>query len=96
MRIGMMGRKLGMSQLFDDNDNMVPVTVVQADPNVVMQVKTPDTDGYWAVKLGFEDIKPARVNRPDAGQFKTADSSPKRFVRELRVDGDPGDDLALG
>ncbi len=96
MRLGLMGRKLGMSQLFDDHDNVVPVTVVQADPNVIMQIKTPETDGYWSLKLGFGEIKPARVNRPDTGQFKTAGCPPRRFVRELRLDQEPGEDLAVG
>ncbi len=96
MRPGLMGRKLGMSQLFDDDKRVVPVTVIQADPNVVLQVKTADHDGYDAVKLGFGEIKPQRARRADAGQSKGAEAPPKRFFGEIRLDEPAGEDLAVG
>lgn len=96
MKMGIMGRKLGMTQLSNDNKQVIPVTVIEATPNVVLQVKTPETDGYHAVKVGFEEIKAQRVNRPDAGQFKAADHAPMRFIQEVRFEEAPGEDLAVG
>lgn len=96
MRPGLMGRKLGMSQLFDDDKHIIPVTVIQADPNVILQVKTADNDGYDAVKLGFDDVKPQRARRADAGQSKAAEAGPKRFFGEVRLDEAAGEDLAVG
>lgn len=96
MKMGMMGRKLGMTQVFTDEKAVVPVTIIEATPNVVLQVKNAETDGYHAVKLGFEEVKASRVNRPDAGQFKAADHAPMRFMGELRLEQAAGDDLALG
>ncbi len=96
MKLGILGRKVGMTQIFTDDKNVVPVTVVEATPNVVLQVKTPESDGYHAIRLGFDDAKPSRVRRPDAGQFKAAECSPKRFVREIRLPSEGGDDLAVG
>ena len=96
MTMGLMGRKLGMTQLFDDEKRVVPVTVIEATPNVILQVKSPENDGYHAVKLGFEDVKPSRARRPDAGQTKAAGCGPKRFIREVRLQEEPGEDLAVG
>ena len=96
MRPGLMGRKLGMSQLFDEDKHVIPVTVIRVDPNVILQVKTPDTDGYHAIKLGFEDIKPRRARRADAGQCKGAEANPKRFIGEIRLDEAADEDLAVG
>ena len=96
MRPGLMGRKLGMSQLFDEDKRIIPVTVIQAEPNVVLQVKNVANDGYDAVKLGIDDVKPQRACRPDAGQSKAAEVAPKRFVGELRLDAPAGEDLAVG
>jgi len=96
--MGLMGRKLGMTQLFDEDRRVIPVTVVQATPNVVLQVKTPENDGYHAVKLGFEDLEPGsrRQHKPDIGQSKAAGGTPKRHLQEIRLDEAPGDDLAVG
>lgn len=80
------GTKLGMTQVFDENDNMVPVTVVQAEPNTICQVKTAETDGYEAVQLGFGAIKPAKVNKPMGGHFAKQGVEPVRHLREVRVD----------
>jgi large subunit ribosomal protein L3 len=87
---GVLGEKLGMTQVFDDNNRMVPVTVVRAGPCVVTQVRTQDTDGYAAVQLAFGAIDPRKVTKPLAGHFAKAGVSPRRHVVELRTD-DAGD-----
>lgn len=79
-----MGRKLGMTQVFASDGTLVPVTVIEATPNVVLQVKTKDKDGYDAMKLGFEDKREKVTSKPVKGQFKAAKTAPKRFVREVR------------
>ena len=81
-----LGRKIGMTQVFDENDNVVPVTVVQAGPCVVSQVKTKANDGYDAVQIGFGDIKSKHVNKPMAGHFAKAGVEPMRYLREVRVE----------
>ena len=81
-----LGRKLGMTQVFDENDNVVPVTVIQAGPCVISQVKTKATDGYDAVQIGFGDIKSKQVNKPMAGHFAKAGVEPMRTLREVRVE----------
>jgi len=83
---GVLGTKLGMTQVFDDGGKMVPVTVVAAGPCVVTAVRTPDADGYAAVQLGFGEIDPRRVNRPEAGHFAKAGVTPRRYLVELRTD----------
>ena len=80
------GKKIGMTQIFDDQDRIVPVTVIQAEPNTVCQVKTVDTDGYEAVQMGFGYIKPRRVNKPMQGHFDAQGAEPKRYLREVRVE----------
>ena len=81
-----LGRKLGMTQVWDEDDNVVPVTVIQAGPCTVSQVKTKATDGYEAVQIGFGEIKPQRVNKPLAGHFKAQGVEPMRYLREVRVE----------
>ena len=81
-----LGRKIGMTQVFDEDDNVVPVTVIQAGPCVVSQVKSVETDGYNAVQIGFGDIKKKRVNKPMAGHFAKAGVEPMRYLREVRVE----------
>ncbi len=83
---GVLGEKLGMTQVFDDNNRMVPVTVVKAGPCVVTQVRTHDVDGYGAVQLAFGAIDPRKVTKPLAGHFAKAGVSPRRHVVELRTD----------
>jgi large subunit ribosomal protein L3 len=83
---GIMGTKLGMTQVFNDAGQMVPVTVVQAGPCVVTAVRTPDTDGYSAVQLGFGEIDPRKVTQPVSGQFAKAGVTPRRYLAELRTD----------
>ena len=81
-----LGRKLGMTQIWDENDNVVPVTVILAGPCTVSQVKTKATDGYDAVQIGFGDITEKHVNKPMAGLFKAQGVEPMRYLREVRVE----------
>ncbi|MCC3765680.1 50S ribosomal protein L3 [Glycomyces sp. TRM65418] len=82
---GILGTKLGMTQVWDENGRAVPVTVVQAGPNVVTQVRKPDVDGYSAVQLGFGDIKLKNVTKPIQGHFEKAGVAPRRHLVELRT-----------
>ncbi|MBQ2153235.1 MAG: 50S ribosomal protein L3, partial [Clostridia bacterium] len=86
MQKGIIGKKIGMTQIFDENGKVVPVTVVQAGPCVVSMKKTVENDGYAAVQLGFGDLKPTKVNKPMTGHFKKADVAPKRTLREFRFE----------
>ena len=81
-----MGKKIGMTQLFDEKGNIIPVTVVEAGPCVVVQKKTNDNDGYEAVQMGFGEISDKNVNKPRKGHFAKADVANKRFLREFRLD----------
>jgi large subunit ribosomal protein L3 len=83
MTKGILGRKIGMTQVFIENGDLVPVTVVQATPNVVLQKKTIDTDGYEAIQLGFDDKREKLSNKPEKGHVSKANTAPKRFVREF-------------
>ena len=83
---GVLGTKLGMTQVFGDDGRIVPVTVVSAGPCVVTAVRTPDADGYSAVQLGYGEIDPRRVNKPEAGHFAKAGVTPRRYLVELRTD----------
>jgi large subunit ribosomal protein L3 len=82
---GLLGTKLGMTQVFDENNRVVPVTVIQAGPNVVTQVRTPEKDGYLAVQLAFGAIDPRKVNKPETGHFSKAGTTPRRHLVELRT-----------
>jgi len=84
MTKGILGRKIGMTQLFAETGELIPVTVIQAEPNVVLQKKTVDTDGYEAVQLGFADLKESRTNKAQKGHAAKAETAPKRYVREIR------------
>ena len=86
MQIALIGKKIGMTQIFDEKGKVVPVTVVEAGPCVVSQVKTVETDGYTAIQMGFGDIKPKHVTKPLQGHFKKADVAPKRILKEFRFD----------
>ncbi|MEE2062053.1 MULTISPECIES: 50S ribosomal protein L3 [Rhodococcus] len=83
---GILGTKLGMTQVFDENNRVVPVTVVKAGPNVVTQIRTEERDGYNAVQLAFGAIAPRKVNKPVRGQFDKAGVTPRRHLVELRVE----------
>ncbi|ACV22643.1 50S ribosomal protein L3 [Slackia heliotrinireducens] len=80
------GKKIGMTQLFNEDEKVVPCTVIVAEPNKVCQIKTTDTDGYEAVQLGFGAIKPQKVNKPMAGHFAKLGTEPTRYLREVRVE----------
>lgn len=82
---GILGEKLGMTQVWDENNKIVPVTVIKAGPCVVTQVRTAEKDGYSAIQLGFGAIDPRKVNKPDAGHFAKAAVTPRRYVAELRT-----------
>lgn len=86
MKKAILAQKIGMTQIFDENGNLVPVTVLQAGPCVVTQVKTMEKDGYEAVQVGFMDKRETLVNSPDRGKFDKAEIPYKRFVREFRLD----------
>ena len=91
---GVLGTKLGMTQVFADDGKIVPVTVVAAGPCVVTAVRTPDADGYSAVQLGYGEVDPRKVNRPEAGHFAKAGVTPRRYLAELRTDN--ASDYTLG
>ena len=82
---GILGRKLGMTQVFDDANHIIPVTVIQAGPCRVVQLKTPERDGYAAVQLAFGDAKEQRLSKPELGHLKAADAEPAKYHAELRV-----------
>ena len=88
MKKAILAKKVGMTQIFNEAGELVPVTVLQAGPCVVTQVKTIENDGYEAVQVGFEDIREKLVNKPVKGMFDKAGVSYKRFVRELKLEGD--------
>ncbi|MHC4692698.1 MAG: 50S ribosomal protein L3 [Planctomycetota bacterium] len=81
----LLGKKVGMTQVYDESGKLLPVTVIQAGPCVVMQVKTSETDGYNAVQLGFDDVKDSRRKNPQVGHTQKADTAPKKFVKEMRL-----------
>ncbi len=81
----LLGKKVGMTQVYDENGKMLPVTVIEAGPCTVMQVQSEETDGYSAVQLGFEDVKESRQKKPAVGHSKKAKTAPKKFVREMRI-----------
>ena len=83
---GILGKKLGMTQVFDDENRVVPVTVVEAGPCVVTQIRTAETDGYNAIQIAFGDIDPRKTKKPQAGHFKKAGVTPRRHVAEIRMD----------
>jgi len=82
---GILGRKLGMTQVWDDENRVIPVTVIQAGPCRVVQLKTPERDGYSAIQLAFGDSKERRLNKPELGHLKAADAPPSKHLVELRV-----------
>lgn len=84
MTKGILGRKIGMTQLFTEEGELIPVTVVETEPNVVLQKRTEENDGYEAIQLGFADQKDNRTNKPAKGHAEKAKTNPKRFIREIR------------
>jgi len=86
MKKAIIGRKIGMTQIFDERGNVIPVTVIEAGPCVVVQKKTIANDGYNALQFGFQDLKPHKVNKPQKGHFAKADVAPKATLKEFRFD----------
>ena len=84
----LLGKKVGMTQVYDEQEQLLPITVIQAGPCVIMQVKTVKTDGYNALQLGFDDVKESRRKKPAVGHAEKAKTAPKRFVREMRLADD--------
>lgn len=85
MQKGLIGKKIGMTQIFDEKGNVIPVTVVEAGPCTVIQKKTIENDGYEAVQIGFGDVKAQRVNKPQKGHFAKSDVAPKKVLREFKL-----------
>jgi len=92
----LLGKKVGMTRLYDQAGRSVPVTVLQVGPCVVTQVKTEGTDGYNAIQIGYDDVKPSRQTKPLVGHFAKAGITPKRFVREMRLEQDPSGQFQVG
>ncbi len=97
MNKGIIGRKVGMTQIFDEKGNVIPVTVIEAGPCPVVQVKTVETDGYNAVQLGFGEVKEKKVNKPEKGHFTKVKVTPVKHLREFRLadvsNVKPGDEI---
>ncbi|MFR0822517.1 MAG: 50S ribosomal protein L3 [Clostridia bacterium] len=90
MKKALIGKKIGMTQIFDEKGKVIPVTVIEAMPNIVAQVKTVETDGYDAVQLGYGEVKESRVNKPVKGHYAKASLTPKKHLREFRLDSVEG------
>ena len=90
MKKGLIGKKIGMTQIFDEAGIVIPVTVVEAGPCTVTQIKTVENDGYQAVQVGFGDVKVSRVNKPMKGHFDKADVAPKKTLKEFRLENIDG------
>ena len=90
MKKGIIGRKIGMTQVFDEKGNVIPVTVIEAGPCVVAQIKTAETDGYNALQLGFGDVKEKHINKPEKGHFAKSKIENKKHLREFRLDSIEG------
>lgn len=90
MKKGLIGRKVGMTQIFDESGKVIPVTVVEAGPCTVTQIKTMENDGYQAIQVGFGDVKVSRVNKPMKGHFDKADVAPKKTLKEFRLESIDG------
>ena len=86
MKKTIIGKKIGMTQIFDEEGKVIPVTVIEAGPCVIAQVKSVETDGYNAIQLGFGDVKESKVNKPEKGHFAKANLKAKKHLREFRVD----------
>ncbi len=86
MKKGIIGKKIGMTQIFDEKANVIPVTVIEAGPCTVTQVKTVDSDGYSSVQLGFGEVKERKINKPKKGHFAKANLTPKKHLREFRLE----------
>jgi len=92
----LLGKKVGMTQMYDEAGRLLPITVIQAGPCTVMQVKTVETDGYNAIQLGYDDVKPSRRKNPQIEHAKRANSVPKKFVKEMRLPNDAEPEYKVG
>jgi len=92
----LLGKKVGMTQVYGKSGKLLPVTVIQAGPCIIMQVKTTETDGYNAVQLGFDDIKPSRRKNPRIGHSKKAKTEPKKLIREMRLSNNVVPEYKIG
>ena len=90
MKKAIIGKKVGMTQIFDETGKVIPVTAIEAGPCVVAQVKSVETDGYNAIQLGYGDVKPSKINKPEKGHFAKANIAPKKHLREFRVESVEG------
>lgn len=90
MKKALIGRKVGMTQIFDEKGKVIPVTAIEVGPCTVTQIKTVEQDGYQAVQLGFEDVKETKLNKPDLGKFTKGKLTPKKHLREFRLDSIEG------
>ncbi len=90
MKKAIIGKKIGMTQIFDEKGNVIPVTVVEAGPCIISQIKTVETDGYNAVQLGFGEVKEKHINKPEKGHFAKANLTAKKHLREFRLDSIEG------
>ncbi|MBN1795730.1 MAG: 50S ribosomal protein L3 [Sedimentisphaerales bacterium] len=92
----LLGRKVGITQVYDEAGDLLGVTVIEAGPCAVLQVKTTESDGYRAVQMGFDDVKPTRAKRPELGHSAKAATTPKGFVKEMRLEGDAESEYKAG
>ena len=92
----LLGKKVGMTRVYDEAGRLIPVTVIQAGPCVITQIKTGETDGYTAVQMGFDDVKPSRRKQPEVGHMHKASTNPKRFIREWRFPSGAKAEYKLG
>ncbi|MHC4388092.1 MAG: 50S ribosomal protein L3 [Planctomycetota bacterium] len=92
----LLGKKVGMTQVYDDSGRLLPVTVIEAGPCAVMQIKSKETDGYSAVQLGYDDVKPSRRKKPQVRHADKSNTVPKRFVREMRLPSDTEPEYKVG
>ena len=90
MNKALIGKKIGMTQIFDEKGKVIPVTAIEVGPCTVTQIKTVDQDGYTAVQLGFQDVKESKLTKPELGKFTKAKLQPKKYLREFRVDSVEG------
>lgn len=90
MKKALIGKKVGMTQIFDENGKIVPVTAIEVGPCTVTQIKTAEQDGYTAVQLGYGDVKESKLNKPELGKFKKSNIAPKKYLKEVRLDSIEG------
>lgn len=93
---GIIGKKLGMTSIFDEAGRMIPVTVIEAGPVTVLQIKTPERDGYAALQVGFEDKKLQRATKPEIGRARKSETSPKKVLKEVRIEPEEVANYKLG